>query len=157
MTPRGLSDTTKSPMRYFTPYRIAAYLLVLFCAGHTAGGMLSQKSLGPAADTVFAAMKAVHFDFNGSDSTWYGFWFAFGLMSSVFLLFSAVAAWQLDKVDPKAWSGVSTIAWALALAHVCNAVLTWRYFFVGAGVMATASALLLGAGAFRKQGQAARS
>src|SRR5262245_4308687 len=71
------------------PFRIATYLLVIFCALHTGGGMLAQKSLGPAADTVFAAMKAVHFDFNGSDCTWYGFWFGFGLTASVFLLFSA--------------------------------------------------------------------
>ena len=46
-------------MKYLGPYRIAAYLLVLFCIGHTAGGMLSQKSLGPEADAVFAAMKSV--------------------------------------------------------------------------------------------------
>ena len=87
-------------MRYLSPYRIAALLLVLFCAGHTAGGMLSQKSLGPGADAVFAAMKRVQFNFNGSTCTWYGFWFALGLMVSVFLLFSAIAAWQLQACFP---------------------------------------------------------
>lgn len=48
-------------MKYFTPYRLATYLLLVFCAGHTGGGMFAQKSLGPEADSVFSAMKSVHF------------------------------------------------------------------------------------------------
>jgi hypothetical protein len=142
-------------VRYLTPYRIAAYLLVFFCAGHTAGGMLSEKRLGPGADAVFSAMKSVHFDFNGATVTWYGFWFAFGLMVSVFLLFSSVVAWRLDSVEPKSWPMVSTIAWALVASHACNAILSWVYFFAGAGFLATAIAMLLAAGAFRKERAAA--
>ncbi|NOK14563.1 hypothetical protein [Corallococcus exercitus] len=45
--------------KFFTPFRSAAYLLVLYCAAHTTGGMLAQQSMGPAADAVFAQMKAV--------------------------------------------------------------------------------------------------
>lgn len=137
-------------MKHLTPYRIASALLVLFCAGHTAGGMLSPKSLGPGADAVFAAMKSVHFSVGGSSCTWYGFWFGLGLMVSVFLLFSAVAAWQLDKVGPESWSAVSLIAWALVVSHICNAVLSWAYFPAGPGILATAVAVLLGVGAWRK-------
>ncbi len=140
-------------MKYLSPYRIAAYLLVLFCAGHTVGGMLAQKSLGPQSDAVFASMKAVHFDFNGADCTWYGFWFAFGLLTSVFLLFSAVAAWQLDKIEPAQWRAVSMIAWALVVSHVANAILSWKYFFAGPGVLATLVSILLGVGALRKRGR----
>ncbi len=138
-------------MKYLSPYRTASYLLVLFCAGHTAGGMLSQKSLGPESDAVFSLMKAVHFNFNGSSCTWYGFWFGFGLMVSVFLLFSALVAWQLDKVGPQNWPAVSVIAWALVVSHICNAVLSWAYFFAGPGILATAVAILLGVGAWRKR------
>ena len=88
-------------VKHVTPFRIAAVLLILFCAGHTAGGMLGQKSVGPESDAVFAQMKAVHFAFNGSDCTWYGFWFGFGLTASLFLLLSAIIAWQLDKYHPR--------------------------------------------------------
>jgi hypothetical protein len=137
-------------VKYLTPYRIASALLVLFCAGHTAGGMLSQKNLGPAADAVFVAMKSVHFNISGSSCTWYGFWFGFGLIASVFLLFSAVAAWQLDKVGPESWSAVSLIAWALVVSHVCNAILSWAYFFAFPGILATAVAILLAVGTWRK-------
>ena len=138
-------------MKYFTPYRIATYLLVLFFAGHTGGGMLSQKSLGSASDQVFSAMKSVHFTFNGADATWYGFWFGFGLLASVFLAFSAVVTWQLDKVPKASWPAVSVIAWAFVVAQACNAVLSLTYFFAGPGIFATLVTLLSGLGAWRKQ------
>lgn len=142
-------------MKYLGPFRVATYLLLLFFTGHTAGGMLSQKSLGPASDTVFAAMKTVHFDFNGSDCSWYGFWFGFGIMASVFLLFSAVVAWQLDKVDAEHWSAVSVIAWALVASQVANAILSFEYFFLGPGIFATLVAILLSYGSLRRRGSTA--
>ena len=144
-------------MKYLSPYRIAAVLLVLFCAGHTVGGMFSQQGLGPQADAVFSSMKTVHFTFNGASCTWYGFWFGFGLTVSLFLLFSAVAAWQLDKVRAESWPAVSAIAWALVVSHAGNAVLSWTYFFAGPGILATLVTILLGAGAWRKQSQLARA
>lgn len=142
-------------MKYLTPYKISAYLLVLFFLGHTLGGMISQKSMGAASDTVFESMKAVHFDFNGADSTWYGFWFGFGLLTSVFLLFSVIVAWQLDKVETKAWPAVSAIAWAFAVAHAATCALSWAYFFAGPGVISTLVTVLLSVGAFNKQKAAA--
>jgi hypothetical protein len=141
-------------VKYFGPYRIATYLLLFFCAGHTAGGMLGQKSLGPASDAVFSSMKTVHFVFNGSDCTWYGMWLALGLSCSLLLLLSAVISWRLATVAPAQWASVSVIAWALFAAHVANAVLTWRYFFTGAAVLATVIAILLGVGAFRGRSRA---
>jgi hypothetical protein len=118
-------------MRFFSPFRLATCLLALFFLGHTGGGMLAQKSLGPASDAVFAQMKTTHFIFNGADCTWYGFWFGFGLTVSIFLAFSAVALWQLDKVEAQAWPQVAGLAWALAVAHALNAALAFKYFFLG--------------------------
>src|ERR1700726_1470930 len=138
-------------MKYLSPFRVASYLLMVFFVGHTAGGMLAQKSLGPDADAVFASMKAVHFTSHGATHSWYGIWFAFGLLVSVFLLFSAVAAWQLDKVNAACWPSVSVIAWALVASHACNAALSWTYFFAGPGIFATIVTILLAAGALQKQ------
>src|SRR5437879_6477616 len=104
-------------MKKITSYRVAACLLVVYCAGHTFGGMLLPKSMGADADAVFASMKAVHFTFNGADCTYYGMWFGFGLMASVFQLLSAVTAWTLGNVNPKHWPSVSPIAWALFASH----------------------------------------
>jgi hypothetical protein len=142
-------------VKYLTPYKISAYLLLLFFTGHTLGGMISQKSMGASSDVVFESMKAVHFDFNGADSTWYGFWFGFGLLASVFLLFSVVVAWQLDKVPANAWPAVSTIAWTFAAAHAATSALSWAYFFAGPGVISTLVAGLLLVGALAKKKAAA--
>jgi hypothetical protein len=144
-------------VKYLGVYRVATYLLVLFCLGHTAGGMLAQKSLGPESDAVFSSMKTVHFDFNGGDCTWYGFWFAFGLTTSVFLLFSAVAAWTLAATTPDHWSSVSPIAWALFVSHLFHSVLSWKYFFAGPGAFSTVITVLLGIGAFQRSRAATAS
>ena len=141
-------------MKRITPFRIAAVLLLIFCAGHTAGGMLSQKSLGPEADAVFAQMKATHFVFNGSDCTWYGFWFGFGLTASLFLLLSAIIAWQLDKVTPAAWRAVSVIAWSLIAVHAVNTFLSWKYFFIGPAMFGGIVTVLLAWGTIRKNSAA---
>jgi hypothetical protein len=133
-----------------TPFRVASVLLAIFCLMHTAGGMLAQKSLGPESDAVFAAMKRVHFSFNGADSSWYGFWFGFGLTASVFLLLSAVIAWQLDHVPAAEWRHVSAIAWSLCASHVVHTVLAWKYFFAGPGVFGIVISVLIAVGAVMK-------
>jgi hypothetical protein len=111
--------------------------------------MLSQKSLGPASDAVFAQMKAVHFAFNGSDCTWYGFWFGFGLTTSLFLLLSAIIAWQLDRVPKLAWPSVSVIAWSMIAIHAVNTFLSWKYFFIGPTIFGVVVTALMAWGTIR--------
>jgi hypothetical protein len=144
-------------VKVITPFRVASGLLVVFCVMHTLGGMLAQKSLGADSDAVFAAMKRVHFDFNGADSTWYGFWFGFGLTVSAFLLLSAVMAWMFERIPPESWPQVSVVAWALIVSHAINTVLAWQYFFAGPGVFGILITGLLIAGTIRKQWAHART
>jgi hypothetical protein len=137
-------------MKWLNPFRVSAVLLTLFCAAHTVGGMFLQKSLGADADMVFSQMKNVHFNFNGADVTYYGFWFGFGLTASIFLLLSAVISWRLAAVESKDWSVVSVIAWALILSHIANTYLSFRYFFVGPGIFGSLVSLLMIVGAVAK-------
>lgn len=138
-------------MRFFTPFRLAGYLAILFCAGHTFGGMLAQSSLGVAADEVFGAMKATHFRFNGADCTWYGFWLGFGLIVSIFLLLVAWAAFVLDGVSHAVWSQLAPLAWGLVVAMLFNGIVSWRYFFAGPTILSVLIAALLTLGAIRKR------
>src|SRR5271154_7613692 len=126
----------------FNAYTVASGLLLIFATAHTVGGLLLSRSFGPAGDAVFASMKAVHFDFNGTERTFYDFHMGFGLTASVFLVFSAALSWHLGRAAPL--PVLRPVAWALFLANVCNMVLAWAYFFVGPGVFSTAIALLLG-------------
>ena len=144
-------------MKHITAFRSASLLLFIFCLMHTGGGMLAQKSLGPASDAVFDAMKSVHFDFNGADCTWYGFWFGFGLTVSIFLLLSALVAWQFERVPDEHWPSLELISWAFVVSHVGNTVLAWKYFFAGPGVFGTIISLLLAVGTLRRSRRAAES
>jgi hypothetical protein len=141
-------------VKYVTAFRTASVLLFVFCILHTAGGMLAQKSLGPASDAVFESMKRVHFDFNGADSTWYGFWFGFGITASIFLMLSSVVAWQLDQVPSELWPRVQVISWAFVVAHAANTVICWMYFFTGPSVFSTLITLLLTVGTLKKSQRA---
>jgi hypothetical protein len=133
-------------MRYPLLFRIAAVVLALFFAGHTFGGMIMQKSMGPASDVVFASMKTVHFDFNGSSRTWYDFWFGFGLTASVFLAFSTFASWHFGRLPASAWPAVGSLVWGLCAACGALSALSFLYFFVGPGLFGAVAALLIGLG-----------
>jgi hypothetical protein len=142
-------------MKHVTAFRTSSVLLFVFCVLHTAGGMISQKSLGPASDAVFESMKRVHFDFNGADCTWYGFWFGFGITASIFLLLSSIVAWQLDRVPAELWPYLQVISWAFVVAHAGNTIISWKYFFTGPGVFGILITLLLAVGTLKKSRPAA--
>jgi len=136
-------------MSYFGLHRIAAYLLLFFCAGHTLGGMLSNKSFGPESDAVFTAMTEVHFRAMGADCTWRGFWLGLGLNVSVYLLFAAVLAFYLGGAKQEHHPALAPVAWMLFASMVPVTYLSWKYFFVGPGVISTVVTLLLGVAALR--------
>jgi hypothetical protein len=136
-------------MKRLNAYRIAAVLLVVFCATHTFGGMLSRTSRGSAADDVMAVMKSVHFTFMGADCTYYGFWLGFGLMVSAFLLFAALVAWQLGGTTADEHARLAPVAWGLVASLAVTAVLSWAYFFPGPGALSTVITTLLAVGCLR--------
>lgn len=109
-------------------YRVAAVLLVLFAVGHTLGFRQGDPAWGAGA--VIAAMQSLHFNALGFNRTYWDFFSAFGFFFSVFLLFSAVLAWQLGGV-PEANFGafVRFTAWALAICFIALTALNWIYAF----------------------------
>jgi hypothetical protein len=131
--------------KYLNLYRISTYLLVIFFLSHTFGGMLSHASYGVAADGVFSLMKSIDFEVMGSTVTWGGMYLGFGLLFSVFLLFSADLTWHLGGLDEKKRAALLPVSWALFGAFVAVAVLGWVYFFIAPQITATVIAVLLGA------------
>src|SRR5262245_15764047 len=100
-------------------YRVGAGLLALATAGHTLGGMLGTArrgpQAGPEADAVMARMQAVHFNWHGADSTWFGWLMGNGLSVSALLLSAIVVLWVLGGDDPARHRAMLPIPWALAL------------------------------------------
>jgi hypothetical protein len=129
------------------PSRVAAGLLLVFAASHTIGGLMFPPSKGPEAVAVLASMKSTHFDFKGSDCTFYGFHLGFGLMVSVYLVLSVVMAWVLgdERVaqNPAMKDTLRPLAWALLISNLATAVLSWRYFFIAPAIISAVVVLLL--------------
>ena len=131
-------------MKYLAPYRVATYLLLFFAFAHTAGGMFGAREEGGEAEAVFHAMKAVTFPIMGATCSWYGYWLGFGLMVTVFLLFSAVVTWQLAGLTRAQRRPLALVTWALCATFVASAVLGWAYFFAPPAITSALVALLVG-------------
>jgi hypothetical protein len=108
-------------------YRISSVLLLLFAVGHGYGFRQNVPEWG--ADAVLECMRAVRFDAQGFNRTYWDFFSAFGLYFSVFLLFAAALAWVLSRLPEEILVRVRSIAWALAICFVAITALTWRYAF----------------------------
>jgi hypothetical protein len=129
---------------YFNPFRLASYLLILYCAGHTWGALLSVPRFGAESLAVMSAMKSVHFRCQTSDCTWFGFYFGFGLFLSVFLLFSAAVTWFIGGLGRDGQDRLFPITWMLFLTFVAGTVIAWEYFFALPALFSTAIAALIG-------------
>jgi len=122
-------------------YRVSAVVLLLFAAGH----QLGFRRVDPRwnADAAVAAMRNVRFPVQGFQRTYWEFFSGFGFFVTTLLLFSAVFAWQVGGLSPDSRRMLAPVLWAFAIAYVVIAALTWRYFFVAPGILATIVALLL--------------
>ena len=108
-------------------YRISSVLLALFAAGHTFG--FRQNNPEWRADAVLGLMRSVHFDAQGFTRTYWDFFSAFGLFFSVFLLFTAVLAWQLGGLPAETFARMRGTAWALAICFAAVTALSLKYAF----------------------------
>jgi hypothetical protein len=108
-------------------YRTSSVLLLLFAAGHTFGFRQNNPDWG--AEAVLGLMRSVHFDAQGFTRTYWDFFSAFGLLFSVFLVFTAVLAWLLSRFSTETLVRARSIAWALAICFVAVTAVSWRYAF----------------------------
>ncbi len=132
-------------MRPAIVYRIASVLLVLFAAGH----QLGFRTVDPRwrADDLARAMQTTRFTVDGFNRTYWDFYSGFGFFTTVFMLFSALLAWELARVSPEVRRHLVPARWGFAACYTAIAVLTWSYFFVVPGVFATLIAVAVTLGA----------
>ncbi len=130
-------------------YKVSAVLLVLFAGTHTYG-MYHPPSSRAAVDAVTFAMRNVHFDVMGFNRSMWDFYFGFGMLLTVFLLFSAVLSWHLGAPTKERAAGL--LAWSFAACHCAVGVLCWMYFFLAPAIASTVIAVCLVAAAAQRQG-----
>ena len=131
-------------------YRIAAALLILFATGHTIG-FLSFTPPTPEGVAVRDAMNNVHFQVRTHSYSYGNFYRGFGLLVTVYLLFSAFLAWQLGSLAVKYPQAVRPLGWMLCAVQIASLILSSIYFS-GAPVISSALvAACLGWAAWRVQ------
>src|SRR5215467_13568851 len=133
-------------------YRIAAVLLLLFAAGHTFGFRQSDPQWG--VDGLLGSMRSIHFDVQGFNRTYWDLFVGAGFFVSVFLLFTAVLAWQLGGLPADTLARVRGPAWAFALSFAAVTFLCCRYFFLLPIVFTAAITVCLTAAAWLSSKQA---
>ncbi len=133
-------------------YRIASVLLVLFAALHTVG-FLRFKAPTAEGMAVLEAMNRVHFTVKGAEFSYGGFYVAFGLFVTSYLLFSAYLAWWLSGLK----QSIGGLGWVFCGVQVVSLVLSYVYFSVPQVVFSGVVAVLLGWGAAKTSGSGASS
>ena len=135
-------------------YRVAAVCLLLFAVAHTVGFQQSDPSWG--IDALRGSMRAIHFDAQGFNRTYWDFFVGAGLTVGVLYLFLAVLAWQLSVLPADSRAHLRVLAWAFAACFAGVTILSWRYLFVIPIVFSLVITLCLTAAAWRSSPPAGR-
>src|SRR5260221_4190452 len=109
-------------------YRIAAVLLLLFAVGHTLGFRQSDPSWG--VDALLGSMRAIHFDVQGFNRTYWDLFVAAGFSVGVLYLFAAILAWQLGGLPAATLALMRGIFWLFALCFAFITVVSSRCLIV---------------------------
>jgi len=79
---------------------------------------------------MISSMRSIHIDLMGSSRTYWDLFAGFGLLFSVFLVFTAVLAWQLGSLPDQALALMRGTAWALVICFAAVTILCFRYSFI---------------------------
>jgi hypothetical protein len=109
-------------------YRIASILLLLFAVLHTFGFRQIDPQWG--VDSLISSMQSIHFDILGTSRTYWDFFVGFGLFFSLFLVFTAVLAWQLGGLPGQTLAVMRGTAWALVVCFAAVTIVSLRYAFI---------------------------
>lgn len=108
-------------------YRIASVLLLVFAVGHALGFRQSDPSWG--VDPLLGSMRAIHFDVQGFNRTYWDLFTGAGFAVGIFYFFGAVLAWQLGGLPTATLALIRGSSWAFALCFAAITVVSWRYLF----------------------------
>lgn len=121
--------------------RIAAAIMLLHAAGHTAGVATWQKPGGDIPARVVRIMQSEQFSFMGRDgSTMAGFYSGFGYCGTILLLFIAALLWTLSGWKDRS---ANRILWLTGFAILLLAVDEIVWFFPMAVAFCIVSAALV--------------
>jgi hypothetical protein len=101
---------------------------LLFAALHTFGFRQVDPQWG--VESLIGLMRSIHFDIMGTSRTYWDFFVGFGFFFSIFLVFTAVLAWQLGGLSRQSLAVMRGTAWTLIICFAAVTILAFRYAFV---------------------------
>ena len=122
------SDRAEAGLKPAFLYRIATVLLLVFAALHTFGFRQVDPQWG--VESLISLMRSIHFDIMGTSRTYWDFFVGFGLFFTIFLVFTAVLAWQLGSLSRQSLAMMRGTAWALVICFAAVTMVAFRYAFV---------------------------
>jgi len=124
-------------------YRISAFVLVLFAAGHTLGFM-TFKAPTPEGVAVQQSMDNVRFSMGGKSLSYGDFYRGFGLFCTAYLLFNAFLAWHLGTMARNTPQAIGALGWIFFALQVIGIALSWRYFVLPPTIFSAVLAIMTG-------------
>ena len=98
-------------------------------------------------------MRTVHFQILGASRTLWDFYVGFGLLLTVFLLFSALLAWQFSRLVAGQKEVVRRLVWPFVVAQAAVTVLSWTNFFLAPALVSTLVTVCLALAGWRLTGE----
>jgi hypothetical protein len=128
-------------------YRIAAFIFVLFAAGHTYG-FLSLRPPSAEGRAVYDSMNSVRFEVGGRSFTYGAFYRGFGLSCTASMILSAFLCWHLGDLARSAPAAIGMLGWVFFAVQVVGVVLSFLYFGPPPMVLSSIVAAMVGVAAF---------
>jgi len=107
--------------------RIAAFVSLLFAAGHSMGGLQKWSPIGDNA--VLTAMTDMHFPVMGVSRSYLDLYLGLGWSVSIFLLLQAVLLWQMASLARTNEAQVRPMIVTFMLATLASGIIAWVYIF----------------------------
>ncbi len=98
-------------------------------------------------DALVGSMRSIHFNMMGSNRTYWDLFVGAGFHVGVFLLFTAILAWQLAGLPAETLASMRGTAWAFALCFAVVTIVSFRYLFLVPVIFSAAVTVALLAGA----------
>ena len=102
---------------------------------------------------MISSMRSIHFNILGSSRTYWDLYTGFGLLDSIFLVFTAVLAWQLGGLPDQTLALMRGTAWALVICFAAVTLVCLRYAFIIPTVFSILILLCLAAAAWLRRNQ----
>lgn len=123
--------------------RFASVLAIIFCAGHTVGGVLSKPPSGSKQAFLVQFMKANPFDVMGNMRTYWDLNLGYGLLISVVLFIHSLLFWQLATLVKGDGMRLRPLLALFFLEFAAQAPIAARYFFLGPAIISALIAVCL--------------